>query len=163
MPQLYLSLGSNEGDRRVLLEKAIDAIHMSIGHVDSVSSFFETQPWGFESNHPFLNIAVKVTTNLSPYEVLDQTQAIERALGRKEKSHLGIYQDRPIDIDLLLYDDLTLHDPRLTIPHPLLHRRLFVLDPLAEIAPNQYHPLLGKSIQELRQELHAVDTSHSAL
>ena len=90
MPQLYLSLGSNEGDRRVLLEKAIDAIHTSIGHVDSVSSFFETQPWGFESNHPFLNIAVKVTTSLPPYEVLDQTQAIERALGRKEKSHLGV-------------------------------------------------------------------------
>ena len=163
MPQLYLSLGSNEGDRRVLLEKAIDAIHMSIGHVDSVSSFFETQPWGFESNHPFLNIALKVTTSLSPYEVLDQTQAIERALGRKEKSHLGVYQHPPLDLYLHLWHDLTFHESSLTIPLPLLHRRLFVLDPLAETAPNQYHPLLGKSIQELRQELHAVDTSHSAL
>ena len=163
MPQLYLALGSNEGDREVLLYRAIDAIGVSIGHIGSVSSFYETVPWGFESPHPFLNAALSLTTQLTPEQVLDRTQQIERQLGRKQKSSLGNYQDRPIDIDLLLYDSLVLDTERLTLPHPLLHRRAFVLDPLAEIAPYLYHPLLGKTICELQLELYAIDTSQPSL
>ena len=83
MPQLYLALGSNEGDREVLLCQAIDAIGVSIGHIDSVSSFYETAPWGFDSPHPFLNAALSLTTQLTPEQVLDQTQQIERQLDRK--------------------------------------------------------------------------------
>jgi 2-amino-4-hydroxy-6-hydroxymethyldihydropteridine diphosphokinase len=163
MPQLYLALGSNEGDREVLLYRAIDAIGVSIGHIGSVSSFYETAPWGFESPHPFLNAALILTTQLTPEQVLNRTQQIERQLGRKQKSSLGNYQDRPIDIDLLLYDSLVLDTDRLTLPHPLLHRRAFVLDPLAEIAPHLYHPLLGKTIRELQLELYAIDTSQPSL
>ena len=147
----------------MLLYRAIDAIGVSIGHIGSVSSFYETAPWGFESPHPFLNAALSLTTQLTPEQVLDRTQQIERQLGRKQKSSLGNYQDRPIDIDLLLYDSLVLDTERLTLPHPLLHRRAFVLDPLAEIAPHLYHPLLGKTIRELQLELYAIDTSQPSL
>ena len=163
MAQVYLALGSNQGDRKALLHQAIDAIDRSLGRVDSISSFIETEPWGFTSPHPFLNAALSLTTQLTPEQVLDQTQQIERQLGRKQKSSLGNYQDRPIDIDLLLYDSLVLSSDRLTLPHPLLHRRGFVLDPLAEIAPHLYHPILGKTIRELQLELHTIDTSQPSL
>ncbi|WP_298526936.1 2-amino-4-hydroxy-6-hydroxymethyldihydropteridine diphosphokinase [uncultured Porphyromonas sp.] len=153
MAKLYLSLGSNEGDREMLLRAAIDAIDLLIGPVDGISPFIETEPWGFESKHPFLNIALSVETDLPAMDVLDRTQEIERQLGRQRKSVAGQYEDRPIDIDLLCYDDLVLSTERLTLPHPLLQERLFVLDPLAEIAPQFLHPTLGKTIQTLRDEL----------
>lgn len=153
MPKLYLSLGSNEGDREQLLRSAIDAIGLLIGPVDSISPFVETEPWGFESPHPFVNAALSVETSLSAMDVLERTQSIERQLGRRRKSIAGRYEDRPIDIDLLLYGDLVLTSERLTLPHPLLSERLFVLEPLAEIAPQILHPTLGKTIQTLRDEL----------
>ena len=154
MPQLYLSLGSNEGDREALLHQAIDAIDHLIGPVGGIATFIETEPWGFESPHPFLNTTLVLTTSLSPLEVLDRTQEIERQLGRQRKSVAGHYHDRPIDIDLLFYDDLILESERLTLPHPLMHLRRFVLEPLAEIAPTIVHPtLLGRSIEELYTEL----------
>lgn len=153
MPKLYLSLGSNEGDREMLLRSAIDAIGQLIGPVDSISPFVETEPWGFESPHPFVNAALSVETSLPAMDVLDRTQSIERQLGRRCKSIAGRYEDRPIDIDLLLYGDLVLTSERLTLPHPLLPERLFVLEPLAEIAPQILHPTLGKTIQTLRDEL----------
>ena len=155
MPQLYLSLGSNEGDREALLHQAIDAIDHLIGTVGGIATFIETEPWGFESPHPFLNTTLVLTTSLSPLEVLDRTQKIERQLGRQRKSVAGHYHDRPIDIDLLFYDDLVLESKRLTLtlPHPLLTERLFVLEPLCEIAQEFIHPLLGRSIEELYTEL----------
>ncbi len=137
----------------MLLRAAIDAIDLLIGPVDGISPFIETEPWGFESKHPFLNIALSVETDLPAMDVLDRTQEIERQLGRQRKSVAGQYEDRPIDIDLLCYDDLVLSTERLTLPHPLLQERLFVLDPLAEIAPQFLHPTLGKTIQTLRDEL----------
>jgi len=124
------------GDRRSLLNRAIMLIGERIGAVQRVSSFIETEPWGFESEHPFLNAAVMVLTTLSPIECLDATQQIERELGRKKKSKNGIYHDRPIDIDLLLYGDLKLSTPRLTIPHPHMYERDFVMIPLREIMPS---------------------------
>lgn len=153
MPKLYLSLGSNEGDREQLLRSAIDAIGRLIGPVDGISPLVETEPWGFESPHPFVNAALSVETSLPAMDVLERTQSIERQLGRRRKSIAGRYEDRPIDIDLLLYGDLVLTSERLTLPHPLLSERLFVLEPLAEIAPQILHPTLGKTIQTLRDEL----------
>ena len=134
--ELYIALGSNMGDRRSLLNRAIALIEERVGAVQRVSSFIETEPWGFESEHPFLNAAVMVLTTLSPIECLDATQQIERELGRKKKSKGGKYHDRPIDIDLLLYGDLKLSTPRLTIPHPHMYERDFVMIPLREILPS---------------------------
>ena len=134
--ELYLSLGSNLGDREDMLRRAITLIEERVGAVQRVSSYIETEPWGFESEHPFLNAAVMVLTTLSPIECLDRTQQIERELGRKKKSKGGIYHDRPIDIDLLLYGDLKLSTPRLTIPHPHMYERDFVMIPLREILPS---------------------------
>ena len=132
---LYLSLGSNLGDREDMLRRAIALIGERVGKVQRVSSFIETEPWGFQSEHPFLNAACLVLTTLSPLECLDATQQIERELGRRTKSSGGIYHDRPIDIDLLMYDDLQLSTPRLTLPHPHMHERDFVMIPLREILP----------------------------
>ena len=133
---LYLSLGSNLGDREDMLRRAIALIGERVGKVQRVSSFIETEPWGFQSEHPFLNAACLVLTTLSPLECLDATQQIERELGRRTKSSGGIYHDRPIDIDLLLYGNLKLSTPRLTIPHPHMYERDFVMIPLREIMPS---------------------------
>ena len=133
---LYLSLGSNLGDREDMLNRAIALIGERVGEVQRVSSFIETEPWGFKSKHPFLNAACLVLTTLSPEECLEATQQIERELGRKKKSRNGKYHDRPIDIDLLMYDDLELSTPRLTLPHPRMKEREFVMIPLREILPS---------------------------
>ena len=134
--KLYLSLGSNLGDRAENLNRAIALIGERVGEVQRVSSFIETEPWGFKSKHPFLNAACLVLTTLSPMECLDATQQIERELGRKKKSKNGKYHDRPIDIDLLMYGNLTLSTPRLTLPHPRMKERDFVMIPLREILPS---------------------------
>lgn len=133
---VYLALGSNLGRRAEALREAIRRISESIGKVDRQSSFIETEPWGFESAHRFLNAAVRCRTRLSPREVLQQTQAIEQQMGRTRKTDAAQgYSDRPIDIDILLYDDLHLQEPDLVIPHPLMHERDFVMIPLREIMP----------------------------
>lgn len=135
MSTLYLSLGTNLGDRRQNLKSALELIGREVGTVVSASDIIETDPWGFESPNPFLNMVVKVETDLKPLEVLDVTQEIERQLGRATKSVNGEYHDRLIDIDILLYDDLVMDTPELTIPHPLMYERKFVMEPLAQIAP----------------------------
>lgn len=131
--QVYLGLGSNLGDCRKNLERAIRLIDDRVGHVVRQSSFIETEPWGFESLNRFVNAVVRCETTKTPREVLVLTQQIERDLGRKKKSVKGQYADRTIDIDILLYDDLTVNEPDLTIPHPLMHERDFVMIPLREI------------------------------
>jgi 2-amino-4-hydroxy-6-hydroxymethyldihydropteridine diphosphokinase len=131
--QVYLGLGSNLGDCRKNLELAIRLIDDRVGHVVRQSSFIETEPWGFESRNRFVNAVVRCETTKTPREVLVLTQQIERDLGRKKKSVKGQYADRTIDIDILLYDDLTVNEPDLTIPHPLMHERDFVMIPLREI------------------------------
>lgn len=131
--RLYLSLGSNLGDRHALLRQALRLLEERVGPVERVSSFIETEPWGFQSEHRFLNACCLVQTTLTPHQCLAATQAIERQMGRTRKSHNGAYHDRPIDIDLLYYDDLTLRTPTLTLPHPHIHERDFVLRPLKEI------------------------------
>ena len=135
MATLYLSLGTNLGDRRSNLETALTHIAREVGTVISSSDVIETEPWGFDSSNSFLNMAVKVETLLQPLEVLHATQDIERQMGRSEKSVNREYKDRLIDIDLLLYDDIVMNTPELTIPHPLMYQREFVMKPLAQIAP----------------------------
>ena len=130
---VYLGLGSNLGNREENLRGALFEIASSVGVVEAVSSFIVTEPWGFESTHTFVNAVCRVQTRLSPIEVLDATQAIERNLGRTKKSVDGVYSDRLIDIDILLYDDWKVDTPRLVIPHPLMAQRDFVKIPLAEL------------------------------
>ena len=130
--QVYLRLGSNLGCREENLTKAIQLIAERVGAVIRQSSFIETAPWGFHSEHQFMNAAILCETDKTPREVLQLTQQIEKEMGRKKKtSHF--YSDRCIDIDILLYDDLTVHEPDLKIPHPLMHQRDFVMIPLKQI------------------------------
>ena len=131
--KVFLSLGTNLGNKRENLNKAIQKIGELVGDVVRQSSFIETEPWGFESKNRFINGCVYVETDLTPHEVLEMTQLIERELGRKEKSHNGEYHDRIIDIDILLYDDVTIDEPELKIPHPHMKERDFVMIPLNEI------------------------------
>jgi 2-amino-4-hydroxy-6-hydroxymethyldihydropteridine diphosphokinase len=131
----YLNIGSNMGDRRDNLYRAV-AFLVAGTSGGAVSSIVESEPWGFESEHPFLNAACMVLTTLSPEQCLKETQQIERELGRTTKSKDGIYHDRPIDIDLLMYGDLKLSTPTLTLPHPRMQERDFVMIPLREILPN---------------------------
>jgi 2-amino-4-hydroxy-6-hydroxymethyldihydropteridine diphosphokinase len=147
---VYLSLGTNLGDKEHNLVSAITEIGRRIGPVRAQSAFLATEPWGFESPNTFLNAAIRVETELSPHALLKVTQQIERDMGRTQKStpnpqpstlncqlstvnsHVT-YHDRIIDIDILLYDDLHINTPKLTIPHPLMQQRDFVLIPLKEI------------------------------
>lgn len=129
----YLSLGSNLGDRHATMQSAILLLGKQAGTVDRVSSAIETEPWGFESANKFLNMCVRITTTLSPEQLLTTTKDIELQLGRTTKSVNGQYHDRPIDIDILTYDDLHINTPSLTLPHPHMHERDFVMIPLREI------------------------------
>lgn len=137
MHQVYLGLGTNLGDKEANLKAAIEEIRKRVGEVTSLSAFHASEPWGFESEHSFLNAVCCVRTALAPLELLHVTQGIERSLGRLKKSVDGQYSDRLIDIDILLYDDLKIDTPELTIPHPLMWERDFVMIPLREIAPEQ--------------------------
>ncbi len=121
------------GDRERNLHEAIRLITDRVGQVTRQSSFIETEPWGYESSNRYMNAAVRCETTKTPREVLLLTQQIERDLGRKTKSVSGGYADRTIDIDILLYDDMTVDEPDLKIPHPLMHQRDFVMIPLREI------------------------------
>ena len=144
--QVYLGLGSNLGDREAAIHEAIQLIDERVGQVVRQSSLVETEPWGFQSDHRFMNTVILCETTLTPREVLAATQQIERGMG-KQKQHatrrsqisnsklqISNYKDRPIDIDILLYDDLHIDEPDLKIPHPLMRERDFVMIPLREIA-----------------------------
>lgn len=131
--KVYLSLGSNLGDRHSIMRSAIELIDSRIGNVTAVSSFIETKPVGFKSENDFINCAVCLYTAMSPFALLEATQQIERELGRKSKSVGGVYSDRPIDIDILLYGNAVIESPILKIPHPQMRKRDFVMKPLREI------------------------------
>ena len=153
MATVYFGLGTNLGDKELKLQLAVFKIKERIGKLVSLSAFYETEPWGFDSANSFLNAACCVTTELSPFEVLRQTKEIEVELGRTQKSRKRKYADRVIDIDMLLYNDLILDSDELILPHPLMAQRSFVMQPLSEIAPDVIHPVLGKTMSELYQSL----------
>ena len=152
MAIVYLGLGTNIGNRRGNLVKAAALLAERVGDILALSGFMETEPWGFESENLFLNAAIKMETPLTPDELLSATQAIEREMGREKKSD-GTYHDRVIDIDILLYDNRVIEQPGLIVPHPLMQERLFVMAPLAEIAPFERHPFLGRTFMELADSL----------
>lgn len=144
-----LIFGGNQGDRKALLDEAIKEMS-TIGKIEIRSSLYETAPWGFESENPFYNQIVVYNTELTPEEVLDKCQATEKQLGR---IRTGIqFTSRTMDIDILFCDSQIINTPRLTVPHPRMAQRNFVLCPLNEIMPDFIHPILGKKISELLLE-----------
>lgn len=164
---LYLLIGGNQGDRAALLQQATDLIQLHIGSVAHFSSIYETQPWGTfapgEKPQNFYNQALEIHTLLSPLQVLEQSQAIEKKLGRQRLGASGIevpddvlkqqgklYASRPIDIDLIFYNDEIINNPPdLILPHPRAHLRAFVLKPLCDIAADFIHPLFQCSLNQL--------------
>ena len=133
MTKVYLGIGTNLGDKERNILKAYDLIEKKIGRIVRRSSIYRTEPWGFQSENEFLNTVICVDTELTPQQLLAQTQQIERQMGRKQKSRGGEYHDRVIDIDILLYGNLEVNEPNLVIPHPLMKEREFVMKPLGEI------------------------------
>lgn len=150
---LYLGLGTNLGDKVANMHWAINEIRSRIGRIAVISDFYITSPWGFQSSNMFLNAVIAVETSLSPESLLAITKDIESGMGRKNKSFGGVYSDRLIDIDLLLYGDTVIKTSFLTLPHPLMLERRFVMEPFVEIASTIVHPLSGKTILQLYNEL----------
>ena len=143
---IYLSTGSNIGDRAQNLGKAIANLSPKVCSLLK-SSIYETEPWGYVDQPAFLNQVFKASTDLEPFELLAFLKEIEVSMGRQETFRFG---PRVIDIDILFYDELVLETPSLIIPHPRIAERAFVLVPLAEIAPDLRHPVFNKTAQELR-------------
>ena len=133
MNKVYLGIGTNLGNKEQNVLRAYELIEQRVGTIVKRSSLYRTEPWGFQSDNEFVNTVICVETELSPRELLKATQAIERQMGRTKKSRGGEYHDRIIDIDILLYGDITINEPDLVIPHPLMKKRDFVTKPLGEI------------------------------
>ena len=144
---VFLGLGSNLGERESYLNNAVGLIGTSIGFISEKSGIYETEPWGFQSENNFLNMVIKVHTELKPGDLLKKIQGIEDKLGRVRNAKQ--YASRTIDIDILFYANRVIEKPELTIPHPLIQDRRFVLVPLCEIAPLMIHPVLSRTFEDL--------------
>ena len=156
MHDVYLGLGSNLGDREAALRNALAAIDALAGtSLASASSIYETAPMGQQDQDAYLNMAAKIVTSLEPLPLVTELQQIEADLGRPAPEHRRHWGPREIDIDVLLFGSKVIKKPGLTVPHPGMHTRWFVLKPLADIAPAVIHPVLGRSIQVLLSEVDA--------
>lgn len=154
MSDLYLLIGGNQGDRLQLIHDAADLIRQRIGSVIAQSPIYETAPWGTfaqgEEPQNFYNQALQADTPLDAYEALRQAQAIEALLGRSRKPGTEGYASRPMDIDLMFFNNEVIDDaPTLVLPHPRMHLRRFVLEPLTDIAPDYIHPVFKKTLIQL--------------
>jgi len=150
MIKLYILLGGNLGDKQLIFSEARAMLSQQVGTITNQSAIYETEPWGFESTDIFWNQAIEMSTDLSPEEVLQQTQQIEQALGRIRK--MNQYDSRTIDIDILFYGDQIIELKNLIVPHPRIQERKFALAPLSEINPELIHPIFLKNIQQLLEE-----------
>lgn len=153
----YISLGSNLGDREVTLHRGLELLRERAGRLIAASSFYETDPVGFTEQPKFINAVARLETALAPEKLMEALLAIERELGRDRNATVP-KGPRTIDLDLLLYDDRIIDIPGLTVPHPAMHERRFVLEPLAEIAPNAVHPALRRTARELLTTLNPQKT-----
>jgi len=152
MREVFLSLGSNQGDRFSILQQALQYIDQRIGQIVKISSYYETEPWGFTHETTFINQVVKVNTELEASRLLERALLIEKVLGRQRIATDQRYSGRTIDIDVLFVDNQIINCENLIVPHQFLHQRRFVLEPLNEIAPSHLHPILNKSIFQLLVE-----------
>lgn len=148
MHQVYLGIGGNTGDRKANMLKAISLIQDNIGEMKNCSSWYMSEAWGFSHNKYFVNAVIKVSTEKDCNSVLQECLNIEKQLLRTRLKS-GEYEGRTIDIDILFYDDLVIETEKLIVPHPYLHKRNFVLEPLSEIAENFIHPIFNQTISEL--------------
>jgi 2-amino-4-hydroxy-6-hydroxymethyldihydropteridine diphosphokinase len=150
MEKVYLGLGTNLGDRETNLRKAINNVGELIGSVVHISSIYETEPVGFKTKDRFLNMVAEVDTTLEPLGVMEMILQVETLLGRVRKGNK--YSSRVIDLDILLFGNRIIENDSLSVPHPRMHERRFVLVPLCEISPDLVHPILEKSIKTLLSE-----------
>ena len=153
MSNVFLNIGSNLGDRRKNLSRAVAAIEKEFGYFE-LSHVIESDPWGFDSDNLFLNLGMMILSELQPEEILHKLQKIEREIGSTSHRNAdGSYADRLVDIDIIAIDDRVIDTAELQVPHPRMHERSFVLEPMAELAPFWIHPVLNKSPGQMLSEL----------
>jgi 2-amino-4-hydroxy-6-hydroxymethyldihydropteridine diphosphokinase len=149
MDEVFLSLGSNMGDRKANLLRALELLKCPGIEILALSGIYETAPWGFVTENNFFNMVATAATTLGPDEFLAEIGRVERLMGRQRKASGARYESRPIDIDILFFGEWIIDTGHLVVPHPRLHERRFVLVPLSEIAPRRVHPVFGRTISEL--------------
>ena len=148
--RVVISFGGNEPNSLEFFERAMSIIEKKIGTIESKTDLYKTKAWGMKPNTPdFYNQVISIVTKINAKKLLNKTQKIEKKLGRKQKSFGDTYQNRPIDIDILFYNEDIINMSKLTIPHYLIHKRKFILEPLCEFMPDYIHPVLKKTIKEL--------------
>jgi len=153
----YLNIGTNLGNRRGNLYRAVVALTLQMGNI-ATSRIVASKPWGYHSNNEFLNVGVLVRSHLQPHDMLQRLQALERKLGSgSHRDEQGNYADRVVDIDIIAIDDLVIDTPTLQVPHPRMHLRPFVLQPMAQLAPTWRHPVLHATAAQLLERLSQQD------